>query len=176
MDLRSWKGRVTFAIAELEKLDLGYPLSGNLLHAPAGETGLKQLSEESLVSESSPLLAMYRQLDGLSLPDVHNGYFIHSVELVLRGLDGGEPRRITGELARPILVFGTDGGGGRFAIGADGDGEILHLGEGQVEDSVFDGADGRSRLISSSLGIFLEQLLEDTEAFIRGDEDWQFLV
>ena len=104
------------------------------------------------------------------------GYFIHPFDLRVTGFDRGEPRQLTGPLAGAIVVFGTDGGGGRFAPSAKGAGEILYLGEGAVHGVSFDGPKRGARLLCRSFDDFLERLLADTEAFVRGDPSWLFMI
>ena len=176
MDVVDWTTRMAAALKALADIDLGYPQDENRINPASDEALLERLAAVAGLGPQSALMSFYRRCGGASLPDVHVGYFVHSPELVLRGLERGEPRRLTGPQARPILVFGSDGGGGRFALGADGDGDVLYLGEGAVHDGVFDGVGGENRLVNTSLDAFLTGLLDDTEAFVRGDADWVYLV
>jgi hypothetical protein len=176
MDILTWRTRMETALEELRDIDLGYPQDENVLGPPAGPAALAEFASRAGLDPRSPLVDFYRACSGVSLPDVHVGYFIHEPGLVLRGLEGGEPRRLTGPYARAVVVFGTDGGGGRFALGADGDGEVLYLGEGAVHDAVFDDADGQVQTLAPDLPAFLERLLADVEAFVNDEEGWEFMV
>ena len=164
------------ALDAMANIDLGYPRDENRIYPSSDESLLERLASVTGLAPQSALMSFYRCCGGASLPDIHVGYFIHSPELVLRGLERGEPRRLTGLQGRSILVFGSDGGGGRFALGAAGDGDVLYLGEGAVHDGVFDGVGGENRLVSTSLDAFLTRLLDDTEAFVRGDADWAYVA
>lgn len=175
-DMLTWRARMENALEELRGIDLGYPQDENVLGAAGNPAALAEFVSGAGLNPRSPLAAFYDACSGVSLPDVHVGYFIHEPGLVLRGLEGGEPRRLTGPYAREILVFGTDGGGGRFALGADGDGEVLYLGDGAVHDAVFDGVYGQVRTLAPDLRAFLNRLLADVEAFVRGEEGWEYLV
>jgi hypothetical protein len=175
MELSLWCARMEALIAELEQIDLGYPLGRNEVHAPSSEEVRARLAGASGLPPLSPLLRLFDRCNGVSLPDVHNGYFIHSAELILRGINHGEPRSLSGSEAGSILVFGSDGGGNRFALrGADE--IVLQLGEGAVIDGVFDGEGGAVRRIAEDLEAFLERLEADTEAFVRGDCDWVYMA
>jgi hypothetical protein len=164
------------AVEALRESDLGYPLSENVLGPPADPGLLADLTSRARLDPLSPLVSLYRVCASVSLPDVHVGYFIHEPSLVLKGLERGEPRRITGPLARDVVVFGTDGGGGRFALGAGGEGAVLYLGEGAVHDAVFDGVHGTVRVLSPDLTAFRDRLLADVEAFVSGREDWEYML
>ena len=59
---------------------------------------------------------LYRCCRSVSLADVHNGYFIHSIEMIERDLEHGAPRQTLGRFHLHIVPFGSDGGGGRFAM------------------------------------------------------------
>ena len=112
MDMLSWRARMEDALEELRATDLGYPQGENTLRPAADPASLAELASRAGLDAGSPLLALYRACAEVSLPDVHVGYFLHAPDLVLRGLERGEPRRLTGPHAREVLVFGTDGGGG----------------------------------------------------------------
>lgn len=175
-DILTWRTRMEAALEELRDIDLGYPQDENVLGPPADPTALAEFTSGAGLDPRSPLVGFYSACSGVSLPDVHVGYFIHEPSLVLRGLEGGEPRRLTGPYAREILVFGTDGGGGRFALGAGGDGEVLYLGEGAVHDAVFDGVDGQVQTLAPDLHAFLRRVLADVEAFVHDEEGWEYMV
>lgn len=176
MDILTWRARMETALEELRGIDLGYPQDENVLGPPADPAALAEFVSRAGLDSRSPLADFYRACSGVSLPDVHVGYFIHEPALVLGGLGGGEPRRLTGPYAREVLVFGTDGGGGRFALGADGGGEVLYLGEGAVHDAVFDGSDGQVQPLTPDLRAFLERLLADVEAFVNDEAVWEYMV
>ena len=104
-------------------------------------------------------------------------YFIHSIDLVMRGIDRGEPVRvldITGSV--PVLVFGSDGGGGRFALQLDGPDKVLYLPVGAVNDSTFDGIQTPVKDLASDFWSFLRLLLADVSAFVDEPPNWRYLV
>lgn len=164
------------ALEALREIDLGYPQGENVIHPATDPAALAEFVARAGLEPRSPLVALYRVCAGVSLPDVHVGYFVHAPGLVLRGLEGGEPTRLTGPYARDVLVFGTDGGGGRFALGAGGEGEVLHLGEGAVHDAVFDGVYGRVKTLAPDPNAFLARMLADVEAFVYDEEGWEYMV
>jgi hypothetical protein len=176
MNLGVWRLQMEAEIEQLRNLDLGYELDENVIFPPGDPGTLLGLNDAAGLEAESPLSAFYRACGGVSLPDAHVGYFVHKPELVVRGLSSGEPRRITGAFEGDVLVFGSDGGGGRFALVPDGFGEVLYLGEGAVHDAVFDGTYGEVRLLADNLEKFLSQLLADLAAFVRSDPAWTYMI
>ncbi|MFE6867762.1 hypothetical protein ACFVFS_14475 [Kitasatospora sp. NPDC057692] len=66
----------------------------------------------------SDLTTLYWVISEASLPDVDNGYFIHSPATVAEHFREYGPAPIDGEWI--ALVFASDGGGHLFAIGDSG--------------------------------------------------------
>jgi hypothetical protein len=166
MNYSAWAESIRALLRELAEQDLGYPQDTHEIPP--------QRSSAMVVPDG--LMAFYSEVDGASLPDVHVGYFLDSAKRVATATKRGEPTRIDGPNLRRIAVFGSDGGGGRFAIDTD-DGSILYLPSGGlvrngafVEDDVV-----RIRKLAERLPEFLEKLQADVQAFVRGDEH-EYLV
>lgn len=167
-DLHAWAREVRELLAELGKLDFGYEFSTNELRPPASS-----IRPEVPVE----LHAMYRVFDGLSMPDVHNGYFIDSAAGALAAAEHGEPTRLSGSPHHRIHVFGADGGGGRFAL-STGDGTVFYLPEdGGVEDSTYVEDDFvRARRIAGGVTEFLHILKRDLRAFVEQREGHKYVT
>lgn len=67
----------------------------------------------------------------------------------------GEPTLVEGGRPIAIHVFGSDGGGGRFALGV---------------------SDGAVYYRPSSVSDFLDRLKTDIEAFVRGDRNHEYMA
>jgi hypothetical protein len=156
------------ALELLPGLDVGYeiPMGADVVSdpVPAGKNA------------PAAFAALYSVTDGISLPDVHNGYFIDGAErLVARGQDG-EPFRVSGTDPMDVKMFGSDGGGGRFVLRID-DGSVWYLPDwGGVHDGVYQ-ADEHTRplRLTDSLNEFLWRLLGDVEAYLKADTRHRFL-
>jgi hypothetical protein len=147
----------------------------HLIRPPADPEGIQALTQE-IPSLPEDLVDLYRLADGLSLPDVHVGYFVHPVAAVIRGAASGEPRSLEGMDHAQVLVFGSDGGGGRFALRLD-TGAVLHLSSsGAVQTGVFDAVRHPPRVVAKDLAGFLDRLAEDVDAFIEGKDSWSFMA
>jgi hypothetical protein len=166
-EFKSWADQVTEVLIELASQHSDYPFGTNELRKAT-------LHHADLPQKLQPL---YEVCDGISLPDVHNGYFIDSVQRVMSASKRGEPILVEGSQSIPILVFGTDGGGGRFVLGTV-DGAVYYLPSSgalknstYIEDSVV-----TIRRVAGSVIEFLWQLKDDIEAFVYGHESHVYLI
>ena len=154
-------------IDELTAQDLGYSLGIHEIRPSASERN----------SVPAGLVQLYTAFDGISLSDVHVGYFIDPARRVASAAQRGEPTQIEGAYPRAIHVFGSDGGGGRFALDTE-NGAVYYLPtSGAVRDGVFFEDDVvRVRRMAGSLMEFLQLMRADIEAFVRGDANHEYMV
>lgn len=94
---------------------------------PPGENAITLATDEShestdelvdLTPIPSDLATLYWVICEVSLPDVDNGYFIHSASTVAEDFQEYGSVRIDDEC--PALVFASDGGGHLFAVTGSG--------------------------------------------------------
>lgn len=176
MNIAAWIHDVNIVLEQLKKKDLGYPHSPNVVLPPGDKDLLHQLLAEAKLNEDPQIGAFYELCDGISCPDIWNGYFIHTTKLALRSLRTW-PVEISGPIACKILVFGSDGGGGLFAMQMDGPGKILYLPvDGVTGDAVFDGSLNPVKFISHDFFGFLDRVLADFRAFIDDRPAWIYMV
>jgi len=167
-DIESWVRSVRATLAQMASQGIGYPMDVN------------EVSESS--SELPPgvppaLEPMYAVFDGLSLPDVHNGYFIDQADRLVTATQRGGPTRLEGEPPRRIHVFGSDGGGSLFALDLD-DETIYYLpSSGVYKDGVFL-ADKLEPVcvVAGNVMEFLDRLKADIEAFVRGEQKYPYMA
>ena len=112
----------------------GFPPGGHEISGPATAAELAGLAE--LHGEALPagLVAFYRVVAEVQLPDVGNGYWLHRPPLP--GEDPGFPRLLSD--GRAIVVFGTDGGGALYALPAGTDAPVLRLADGEWVGAAYD--------------------------------------
>ncbi|MDR3620843.1 MAG: hypothetical protein P4L85_15940 [Paludisphaera borealis] len=84
--------RLTAILDELAGIDLGYPMGENTISPP--KSGAVALLAEAGLSAISGLNELYSACDGISMPDIHNGYFIKPLQRVLEYDPASEPRTI----------------------------------------------------------------------------------
>jgi len=176
MGIKSWIKSASLLLNELAEIDFGYPLGENIIRSPKNKD-IVQLSLSNVgYSNDKTLYDFYLTCDGLSWPDVNNGYFINSIEK----FNGKEllqkmvPVKITGAYADSIMVFGSDGGGGLFAI-RKSQNDILYLPTGPVKNGVFDGNAGKVQKIGDNFSEFLKRLLDDLRAFVLDEEGYIYI-
>ena len=160
--MEDWLSAVRADLADLTRLDFGYPLGANEVRSPSATLprGLPVMLDE-----------LYRGFDGLNWPDVHVGYFIDTASRAASAPERGEPVVVVGETTFPVHVFGSDGGGGRFAVGLN-DGAVFYLpSSGAVrEGRFFEDRASRVRRTARSLPAFLGLLRDHLRAFVLGED------
>jgi hypothetical protein len=177
MDLTAWREQMQRAIDDLADVELLYPKGRHVIFPPAGPRDLEELAVHVKPAVPGELAEFYRMCDGLRLPDVHNGYSIASAASVCRYIRQGEPTRVSDRTPSGVVMFGSDGGGGRFALRTEGQPEVLYLPNwGAVDHGMFDAALAPTEVLAPSLEGFLNRLIDDVRAFTRGDANWNFMA
>jgi hypothetical protein len=154
-------------LAELAKLNLGYPLGENGVRL-AGRPDVLP-AEFSLTSGSKWLAPMYYVCDGLSFPDVQVGYFVKPVSGLISFDRSSEPDSVLMEREISVLSFGSTGGGDLFVVRSD-NGSILLLPPGRIKNRQYDGRGRRVKEVAKTIQEFLELLLADLTAFVKDDK------
>lgn len=167
-DMTEWLAAIRADLASLALQDFGYPL------------GTNEVRERSLLQHGPlpvQLDILYDAFDGLSLPDVHVGYFIDSVSRAGTASQRGEPTALANDQQLQVHVFGSDGGGGRFAVGLN-DGAVYYLpSSGAVREGNFhEDINAHVRRVAASVSDFLIRLREDIHAFVEGNNEHEFMV
>jgi hypothetical protein len=165
--------RLAVILDELALIDLGYPPSENTISPPRAEA-VAILTEAGL-SGIDGLSDLYSACDGISMPDVHTGYFIKSLRRVLEYDPSSEPLTILLEDVIPILPFGSTGGGSLFVVERQG-GRVLYLPPGPLHEGRYDGRQTNVRPVAENISRFLDLLIDDAEAFVRDERGHRYLA
>jgi hypothetical protein len=148
--------------------DHGYPCGENTVAGPASLLELSALTVGALRSiMPSDLVAWYRQVSQVSLPDVANGYFIHPPGLVVAHAGGEGIRQITGRHEAQVVVFASDGGGTLYAVRSACGTPVYRLPPGSVVDGVYSSNDPRYDIVASDLAGFLDLLRAAVHSFTQ---------
>lgn len=163
---------IKFNLKQLTRVDLGYPLGDNVVR-PASDADSKIKLEEPFAKW---LAELYSVCDGLSLPDVHVGYFVKPAAKIKVPHRSTEPETLllSGSELR-VLPFGSTGGGDLFAVEAT-EGSVFILPPGPVKNGVYDGRGTKARKLTESISQFLELLLSDITAFVKSENQHVFLT
>ncbi|MFE9694354.1 hypothetical protein [Micromonospora sp. NPDC005806] len=159
--IRSWREDVTACLDRLLpgfEVRCGYPPGRHVVGGPAGEEELASLAGMRL---SDDLLAWYRQVREVSLPDIGNGYLIHEPGLVACR----EVTSIRGRFAADVVVFASDGGGTLFAVETVTGAPVYRLPPDEVVAGVYHGGDPRFDVVAENLTSFLDRLRGEIEVF-----------
>jgi len=155
--LRSaWQISVTAMVAELLgtfEQRFGFEPGTNELGPPASQEAVTSLAALRPVP-ARDLLTLYRKVGEVSLPDVGNGYFIHSPSLVIS--HRGEPPCIGQPFDVDVLVFASDGGCALYAPSAAEAGPVYRLRECAIWNGV--AAAREIQTVAEDLQEFLQHL------------------
>ncbi|MET8045434.1 hypothetical protein ABZU25_31775 [Micromonospora sp. NPDC005215] len=132
----------------------GYPPGENVLVRVASEAESEGNLPPVAVGVSEDLLCFYGQVERLSLPDLDSGFFIHQFAEVV---NGEQPKILAGDVSDSIVVFGSDGGGGLFALSVT-QGNVYSLSGGALIGDIYETEGHGVTIISRDLWGFLEGL------------------
>ena len=167
--------RIEQCVEKLKEIDLGYPLGANVVHAPEPGTSIGDVLVEAGLEQSAAIRDFYHYCNGVSLPDVHVGYFLKSIAKLAERRPDSDPQSIAGSFSGEVASIGSTGGGGLFVVHKKS-GNILHLPPGPLHSGVYDGTSTRVTLVAYDFGLFLEALARDVTAFVDGNTSHRFIV
>ena len=167
MTVQWWLKRAQQLLDEMNDIDFGYPFGANLIRPPKPSGVVQETLVAIGLQSDTPLGEFYSHCDGISLPDVHSGYFIEPLARVAMSLPDISPNEITGPFAGKALAFGSTGGGGHFVLRL-AENDVLYLPPGALHNGVYDGAQSKVKYLAPDFHAFLRLLLEDIKAFVGG--------
>lgn len=135
----------------------GYSPGENSLVRAAPEAGAETVEALAAAGVPRALCDFYGQVERVSLPDLDSRYFVHSAVEVLSGVNGEQPTKLDGNFSDSIVVFGSDGGGGLFALGG-ARGNVYRLSGGSVMGDTYQTGRLGEKVASSDFRGFLEIL------------------
>jgi hypothetical protein len=168
--LSDWHKAIKIALAELADAEFSYPIGDNRLLPPKHSGEIIQLLHQLRFDGDPALVEFYSFCNGISLPDVHNGCFVHALET----LTASPVRFVTGSIGGDVVTIGSTGGGELFVLRRDLK-DVLFLPHGLIKDGIFDGSAARVRIVAPDFVAFLHILLKDIQAFTWNTEDYVFL-
>lgn len=143
----------------------GYPPGENRLRTATPERGRAAAEALTVIGAPAELINFYQKVDSLSMPDVENGFFVHSYVDVANGIKGEQPTRLTGSIDDEICIFGSDGGGGLFALSLT-NGEVYRLSGGASIGSVYEVDEAGVDVVESNFWGFMNYLHTKLSNFI----------
>jgi hypothetical protein len=146
MDWAAWRKRMSRLAVQFcagFQHRFGYPPDDHVVYGPTSPDDLQALVANGAVDVPDELIGFYRHIAAVSLPDLDNGYFIHSAAHVSQGLAG----RVGSDVIQvahesfhvPVVQIGSDGGGGLYVLERGSGGRVLYLPVGELRDGVYTG-------------------------------------
>ncbi len=170
-----WKESVTQLLGELRTLQLGYPLEDNTVFEPNEFLVARTVLANRCQNLDDTLLHFYEECDGISWPDVHNGYFLRGLSEIAGPLQDGMPVAILADETKPIIVIGSTGGGSLFAVDMISS-EMLLLPVGKIVDGVYEDPTHRVSVVGGNMVSFAERLQDDLKAFVTCRHGYKYLA
>ncbi|WP_425248151.1 hypothetical protein [Streptomyces sp. NEAU-NA10] len=168
--LREWgeeMTRLADAFSASFEAAQGYPPGEHKACLASAEEGEAAVALLVHAGAAGALLEYYAQLGPVVLPDLGNGIWIDDASSLVSQTEAGNyPNRLTGAIDDTVTVFGTDGGGGMYAV-SHTSGGAYHLTLGALTGDSYHLDPGGYRCAATDLRDFLEQLRTDlTEAVL----------
>lgn len=174
MNINTWKQETDLLLADLREIDFGYPLGENVIFSPS-PVNVESWHLGLMLSDRAALAlrAFYEVCDGLSWPDVQNGYYIQKSEVLGRVANQHSITKVKTDITFDVITIGSTGGGTTFVMNFEG--HIIRLPRGRVEDNTYCSSESQVDLIAEDLFVFLERLSEDLAAFVEDREGYSYL-
>ncbi|MCX4632728.1 hypothetical protein [Streptomyces sp. NBC_01443] len=134
----------------------GYEPGENcVVEAAVGGPGVPQ--RHPAARDYGDLLDFYARIEKVTLPDVGNGFFVDSVDDVVEGRGDWQPAEVRGAVIDSVVAFGSDGGGGLFAVSLTS-GKVYRLSGGSMEGAAYEVGESNVEVIAGDLWGFLQYL------------------
>lgn len=181
MNLQNWYDEMSSLTDQIKAKERAKGLSGERISSnevlPVEDVALFAQVEERYGTKIPEQIAhFWRHCGGLDLTEVYNSYFIWSLSMMMRTQMEYVPLYIDSKAGKRILTFGSDIGGELFAVDMEDGGKILFLQTNGVADNVYHSYEGSVHVIAPDFYTFLERIVEDTKAELRGDPNWKFMT
>jgi hypothetical protein len=167
--------KIELLLKEVKSVDIGFPIGENVIRPPRSRSEVDGTLRNLGVIDYAYLFDFYCRCDGLSWPDVHNGYFVDSVRNLGRSDPDSDPDRIEGIGAENVLAIGSSGGGELFVLGKQSQ-RILLLPPGLLVSGVYHNRDGQARGIASNIAEMLQLFANDLEAFVKNTPGYAYCI
>ena len=175
MNYQVWRAEAERLLGELRRTDFGYPLGDNVVRPAVALNDSIAAQLAGLHSACAAKLdAFFSICDGISWPDVHNGYFIKQRKEIGQIKNEYDPTKIIGDMAGRIVVVGSSGAGTLFAIRTR-IGDILALSSGRIDGNTYYD-NGNVHVAAADFDGFAQLLLEDLRAFVAGKEEHTYVA
>lgn len=157
-------------LGRLKEVDFGFPIGKNIIMPRSDGSA----HDEACAEVPAQFREFLGTCDGISWPDVRNGYFIYGLRR-LKQLEGPyTPRMVKGRIAGEVITIGSSGSGELLALRL-GEGDALVLPHGLIDAGVYHDKDARVWVAADCFDGLLDRVLSDLESFVMNKANHKFL-
>ncbi|RKN22044.1 hypothetical protein D7147_04700 [Micromonospora musae] len=141
----------------------GYPPDENVVSEP-DTIAAEQLA---VVRPAIPddLVNLYAAVGVVDLPDIGNGFFLHTASHVAHAQEARNLWHVRGRHDADVVVFASDGGGTQYALATPPGSAVYRLPPDLVLDGIYTSEDPRFDVAAPDLSTFLDRLLQAVKTF-----------
>ncbi|MEU6023830.1 hypothetical protein [Micromonospora sp. NPDC047134] len=141
----------------------GYPPGENVVREPDPIAAVRPAIPDDLVD-------LYATVGAVDLPDIGNGFFLHTASDVAHTHESRDLRHVRGRHVADVVVFASDGGGTQYALATPAGSPVYRLPPSLVLDGIYTSEDPRFDVAAPDLPTFLDRLLHAVQTFAASSE------
>ncbi|MEH0826001.1 MULTISPECIES: hypothetical protein [unclassified Micromonospora] len=141
----------------------GYPPGGNAVSEP--DTTATALIAAVRPAIPTALVSLYAAVGAVDLPDIGNGFFLHTASHVTQAHEARDLWHVRGRHDADVVVFASDGGGTQYALATPAGSPVYRLPPDLVLDGIYTSEDPRFDVAAPDLSTFLDRLLQAVKTF-----------
>jgi hypothetical protein len=156
--------RQAVATAVLDFADrYGYPPGENAVSA--ADPTAAALIAAARPAIPAALADFYAAVGAVDLPDIGNGFFLHTASHVAHAHEARDLWRVRGRHEADVVVFASDGGGTQYALATPAGSPAYRLPPDLVLDGIYSSENPHFEVVAPGLPAFLDHLLQAVRAF-----------
>ncbi|MEU4713163.1 hypothetical protein AB0F73_05815 [Micromonospora purpureochromogenes] len=153
---------IAFAVLDFEDR-YGYPPGENAVSEPDAAAAARLAAVRPAIP--ADLVDLYAAIGAVDLPDVGNGFFLHTASDVAHAHESRDLWHVRGRHDADVVVFASDGGGTQYGLALPAGSPVYRLPPDAVLGGIYTSEDPRFDVAAPDLPTFLERLLQAVKAF-----------
>ncbi|MGC5288190.1 hypothetical protein [Micromonospora sp. DT231] len=141
----------------------GYPPDENVISEPDRIAATLIAAVRPVIP--ADLVDLYATVGAVDLPDIGNGFFLHSAFDVAHAHESRDLWHVGGRHDADVVVFASDGGGSQYALATPAGSPVYRLPPDLVLDGIYTSEDPRFDMAAPDLCAFLDRLLQAVKTF-----------
>jgi hypothetical protein len=111
------------------------------------------------------LVDLYAAVGAVDLPDIGNGFFLHTASQVAHAHEARDLWHVRGRHDADVVIFASDGGGTQYALATPAGSPVYRLPPDLVLDGIYTSEDPRFNVAAPDLSTFLDRVLQAVKTF-----------